>query len=99
MGLRYRVNARPLPSLRRTADVIFERLPVAVFVDRALLAGVSRAPPSQLIPGDFTVVGPHNDQVRLRRERLGTDDRPVTCTPAPSTRSKGVNPLLCSITW
>ncbi|MCK0116969.1 very short patch repair endonuclease [Isoptericola sp. S6320L] len=33
MGLRYRVGTRPLPSLRRTADVVFPRERVAVFVD------------------------------------------------------------------
>ena len=32
-GLRYRVNARPLPALRRTADVLFLSARVAVFVD------------------------------------------------------------------
>lgn len=32
-GLRYRVNARPLPSLRRTADMVFPRRRVAVFID------------------------------------------------------------------
>lgn len=32
-GLRYRVNARPLPKIRRTADVVFPRYRVAVFVD------------------------------------------------------------------
>ena len=32
-GLRYRTNARPLPGLRRTADVVFTRAKVAVFVD------------------------------------------------------------------
>lgn len=32
-GLRYRVNARPLPGLRRTADLVFRRARVAVFVD------------------------------------------------------------------
>ncbi|MFF3092095.1 very short patch repair endonuclease [Streptomyces cyaneofuscatus] len=32
-GLRYRVNTRPLPELRRTADVVFPRERVAVFVD------------------------------------------------------------------
>lgn len=32
-GLRYRVAARPLPELRRTADLIFSRSKVAVFVD------------------------------------------------------------------
>lgn len=32
-GLRYRVAYRPIPSLRRTADVVFTRQKVAVFVD------------------------------------------------------------------
>lgn len=32
-GLRYRVHARPLPDLRREADIVFRRARVAVFVD------------------------------------------------------------------
>lgn len=32
-GLRFRVQARPLPELRRTADVVFRPARVAVFVD------------------------------------------------------------------
>lgn len=32
-GLRYRVNARPEPDLRRTADLLFTRARVAVFID------------------------------------------------------------------
>ncbi|GAA2530927.1 hypothetical protein GCM10010423_27960 [Streptomyces levis] len=32
-GLRYRVGVRPIPDLRRTADVVFTRARVAVFVD------------------------------------------------------------------
>jgi DNA mismatch endonuclease (patch repair protein) len=32
-GLRYRVNLRPEPALRRTADVIFTRAKIAVFID------------------------------------------------------------------
>lgn len=32
-GLRYRVSARPVPTLRRTADVVFTKTKVAVFVD------------------------------------------------------------------
>lgn len=32
-GLRYRVAARPLPDLRRTADLVFRPVKVAVFVD------------------------------------------------------------------
>jgi DNA mismatch endonuclease (patch repair protein) len=32
-GLRYRVAVRPLPAVRRTADVVFTRAKVAVFID------------------------------------------------------------------
>ncbi|MFJ2934033.1 very short patch repair endonuclease [Streptomyces sp. NPDC087219] len=32
-GLRYRVAAKPLPDLRRTADIIFRPVKVAVFID------------------------------------------------------------------
>jgi DNA mismatch endonuclease, patch repair protein len=32
-GLRYRVGARPLPDLRRTADLVFRPAKVAVFID------------------------------------------------------------------
>lgn len=32
-GLRYRVHARPLPGVRRTADIVFPSARVAVFVD------------------------------------------------------------------
>jgi DNA mismatch endonuclease (patch repair protein) len=31
--LRYRVNQRPLPELRRTSDIVFRKARVAVFVD------------------------------------------------------------------
>ena len=33
LGLRYRVHVRPLPEVRRIADVVFSRARVAVFVD------------------------------------------------------------------
>ena len=32
-GLRYRVSARPLPEVRRTADIVFRPTKVAVFID------------------------------------------------------------------
>ncbi|QQC89477.1 very short patch repair endonuclease [Streptomyces alfalfae] len=32
-GLRYRVAAKPLPDLRRTADMVFRSTQVAVFID------------------------------------------------------------------
>lgn len=33
LGLRYRVGVRPLPTIRRTADLVFPRAKVAVFLD------------------------------------------------------------------
>lgn len=33
MGLRYRVDCRPLPNLRRRADLLFPREMVAVYID------------------------------------------------------------------
>jgi DNA mismatch endonuclease (patch repair protein) len=33
LGLRYRVGIRPVPGIRRTADLVFTRAKVAVFVD------------------------------------------------------------------
>ncbi len=39
LGLRYRVSARPLPELTRTADVLFRRAKVAVFVDGCFFHG------------------------------------------------------------
>lgn len=33
LGLRFRVCVRPIPAVRRTADVVFPRARVAVFVD------------------------------------------------------------------
>jgi DNA mismatch endonuclease (patch repair protein) len=33
LGLRYRVAVRPVPAVRRTADLVFVRAKVAVFLD------------------------------------------------------------------
>ncbi|MEV5082974.1 very short patch repair endonuclease [Streptomyces sp. NPDC056159] len=33
LGLRFRVDARPLPDIRRTADLVFPRAKVVVFMD------------------------------------------------------------------
>lgn len=33
LGLRYRVSTRPLPHVRRTADMVFSSVRVAVFLD------------------------------------------------------------------
>ena len=33
LGLRYRVNVRPDPTYRGTADIVFRRAQIAVFID------------------------------------------------------------------
>ena len=47
LGMRYRVSARPLAELRRTADLVFRRARVAVFVDGCFWHGcpVHHLPP------------------------------------------------------
>lgn len=46
-GLRYRVDARPLPDWRRRADLVFPRVHTAVFIDGCFWHGCPyhRAPP------------------------------------------------------
>jgi DNA mismatch endonuclease (patch repair protein) len=41
-GLRYRVDARPLPRLNRRADLVFSRARVAVFVDGCYWHGCAK---------------------------------------------------------
>ena len=47
MGMRYRVSTRPLPGVRRTADLVFRRAKVAVFIDGCFWHGCPKhhAPP------------------------------------------------------
>src|SRR5580698_401310 len=47
LGMRYRVSARPLRDLRRTADLVFRNARVAVFVDGCFWHGCPKhhAPP------------------------------------------------------
>jgi DNA mismatch endonuclease (patch repair protein) len=42
LGLRYRVNRRPIPALRRTGDVVFGAARVVVMVDGCFWHGCSR---------------------------------------------------------
>jgi DNA mismatch endonuclease (patch repair protein) len=41
MGLRYYVNRRPIRAVRRTADLVFPRLKLAVFLDGCFWHGCS----------------------------------------------------------
>lgn len=42
LGLRYRVSVRPVPTVRRTADLVFTRARVAVFLDGCFWHGCPR---------------------------------------------------------
>ena len=63
-GMRYRVSSRPLPKVRRTADIVFSGPKVAVFVDGCFWHGCD----------DHHTVAATNaaywaDKVRRNRER------------------------------
>ncbi|MER7954511.1 very short patch repair endonuclease [Streptomyces sp. NPDC096030] len=70
-GLRYRVAARPLPDLRRTADVVFRPAKVAVFIDGCYWHGC----PEHYVPPK-TNAGYWSDKVarNMARDR-DTDQR------------------------
>ena len=57
-GLRYRVDAKPLPDLNRRADLVFTRAKVAVFIDGCYWHGCPE----------------HGTTSRTNEELLGTED-------------------------
>ncbi|MFC7218854.1 very short patch repair endonuclease [Streptomyces polyrhachis] len=65
-GLRYRVSVRPLPELRRTADIVFRPARVAVFVDGCFWHGC---------PQHFTAPQTNPDYWRERINRNIERDR------------------------
>lgn len=66
MGLRYRVSVRPLPELRRTADLVFPRARVAVFVDGCFWHGC---------PEHYVASASNVDYWRTKVARNGERDR------------------------
>ncbi|MFG1862510.1 very short patch repair endonuclease [Microbispora bryophytorum] len=69
LGLRYNVAARPLPAVRRTADLVFPRIRVAVFLDGCFWHG---CPAHHSVAK--TNAGYWAEKVRRNRERdLETD--------------------------
>lgn len=71
MGLRYRIHRRPLPLLRREADIVFTRARVAVFVDGCFWHGCPEHGTSPKANGAWWAA-----KLRTNRERdLDTDAR------------------------
>ncbi|GAA3118982.1 hypothetical protein GCM10010466_07330 [Planomonospora alba] len=70
LGLRYRVAVRPLPGRRRTADLVFPRLRIAVFLDGCFWHGC---------PEHHSVAKTNStywaEKVRVNRERDADTDR------------------------
>ncbi|WP_306370948.1 very short patch repair endonuclease [Nocardiopsis sp. CC223A] len=69
-GLRYRVSARPLPGLRRTADLVFTRRRIAVFVDGCFWHGCPRHHTKARTNAAYWA-----EKVRANRERDADTDR------------------------
>ena len=74
LGLRYRVGARPLPSLRRTADLVFRRERVAVFLDGCFWHG---CPEHHSVAGSNSEYWARKVALNQRRDR-DTDEQLVT---------------------
>ncbi|MDX2559062.1 very short patch repair endonuclease [Streptomyces sp. TX20-6-3] len=72
-GLRYRVAARPLPDLRRTADIVFRPVKVAVFIDGCYWHG---CPEHYVAPR--TNPGYWSDKVARNMARDGDTDLRLT---------------------
>lgn len=64
LGLRYRVDFRPIPNVRRTADLVFTKARVAVFVDGCFWHGCPEHHVEAKRNADFWA-----EKVRRNRER------------------------------
>lgn len=70
LGLRYRVDAKPIPHLNRRADLVFKRAKLAVFIDGCYWHGCpDHGTISQTNPGYW---GP---KIHRNRERDADTDR------------------------
>ncbi|WP_460960347.1 very short patch repair endonuclease [Parasphingorhabdus pacifica] len=70
LGLRYRVSMRPLPAIRRTADMSFSRAKVAVFMDGCFWHGCPEHHTQSATNSEFWA-----EKVRRNRERDRETDR------------------------
>jgi DNA mismatch endonuclease (patch repair protein) len=70
LGLRYRVAARPVAGLRRTADLVFPRIRVAVFLDGCFWHGCPEHHSLAKTNSDYWA-----EKLRRNRERDAETDR------------------------
>nr|WP_083949564.1 very short patch repair endonuclease [Herbidospora yilanensis] len=70
LGLRYRVSYRPIKSVRRTADMVFTKAKVAVFIDGCFWHGCPEHHTSSTSNATFWA-----EKVRKNRDRDRDTDR------------------------
>lgn len=63
-GLRFRVSARPLPTLNRTADIVFRPARIAVFVDGCFWHGCPTHRTAPRANADYWA-----DKIRINQNR------------------------------
>jgi DNA mismatch endonuclease (patch repair protein) len=73
LGLRYRVSVRPLPAIRRTADMVFTRAKVAVFLDGCFWHGCPKHHTKATTNAEYWAV-----KVQRNRERDAETDQILT---------------------
>lgn len=67
LGLRYRVSVRPIQNLRRTADIVFSRARIAVFIDGCFWHGCAEHYQAPARNGEFWLAK------RLRNQERDAD--------------------------
>ncbi|GAA4570262.1 very short patch repair endonuclease [Planotetraspora kaengkrachanensis] len=73
LGLRYRVSARPVPSVRRTADMVFPKAKIAVFLDGCFWHGCPEHHTKSATNAEYWA-----EKVRRNRERDAETDGLLT---------------------
>jgi DNA mismatch endonuclease, patch repair protein len=73
MGLRYRVDRKPLPELRRRADIVFASIKVAVYVDGCFWHGCPQHATWPKQNAEFW-----RDKIETNRRRDADTDRQLT---------------------
>ncbi|MFI1740108.1 very short patch repair endonuclease [Streptomyces sioyaensis] len=66
LGLRFNVSTRPLPTVRRTADLVFTRVHLAVFLDGCYWHG---CPEHHTLAATNTAYWTHKLETNRRRDR------------------------------
>jgi DNA mismatch endonuclease (patch repair protein) len=70
LGLRYRVSVRPLPKVRRTADLVFTKAKVAVFLDGCFWHGCPQHHTKSATNAEYWA-----EKVQRNRERDADTDK------------------------